>query len=51
MKLTITFWTKIKKLYSPCLVSVVHSAYFIVFLRGFEVFIVEVSADEEICES
>ena len=32
------FWNEIKKRYSPCLVSVVHLAYFIVFV-GFEVYV------------
>ena len=34
------FWNEIKKRYSPRLVSVVHVAYFIVFV-GFEVYVAD----------
>ena len=44
MKLNVTFLNKIKKIYSPCLVSVVHLAYFVVF-EGFSGVCLQLSKD------
>ena len=34
------FWNKIKKIYSPCLVSVVHLAYFTETRKGEYIFLI-----------